>query len=171
MWKKWTYTKTKIKEIKHKQVNVRLSSETSEKWEKYATENGFSTLSSLVRFCTNEFVEGRMDRNLKKSSSETEKDNRINEIYTELEKIKSSQLDTLKLIAQKSDSGNDDGSIKLRAYQRQIILNLLKEKPRNEEELDNLFDDLQEHEIMTILNGLVEVNAVTLRDDGKFEMI
>lgn len=162
----------KNKENKYKQVNVRLSAETYQKWEKYSEKNGFSNLSALIRYCTNEFTEGRMTRNLKEAS-ETSKDKRINEIYQELEKIKANQLETLKIIAQKplKNQKTDDESIKLRAYQRQMIINLLQEQPRNEEELDKLFDDLEEHEIMTILNGLIEVKGIKLRDDGKFEVI
>lgn len=162
----------KKNENKHKQINVRLSEATYNNWEIYAENNGFSNISSLVRYCTNEFVEGRMTRNLKENS-DTSKDKRISEIYEELGKIKESQLETLKIIAQRpiETQKNDKDSIKLRAYQQQMILNLLQEKPRNEEELDALFDDLKEVEIMKILNGLIEVKAIELRKDGKFKVI
>ena len=78
-----------------------------------------------------------------------------------------SQNEILKFIAKKSDVLPKD--LPMRDYQKQLIINLLQETPRDEEELENILG-LSEIEILSIINDLLEMGIIEQYKD-KYKVI
>jgi len=81
------------------------------------------------------------------------------------------QNEILKLIAQKLANTSQPKDQTLIEYQKQTILNLIEEKPRNEEELMRIIP-ISEFELLEILNNLLKMSIIKRsKDKNKYEVI
>ncbi|MBA7492076.1 hypothetical protein ES702_02625 [subsurface metagenome] len=149
-----------------KNINVRISKEEEELWERFRKENHFNSISSLVRFCVNERIEGSYFNRIKdKEVSNT--NNRIKQLENNNKEILKTQNKILKFLTEKTTIPEDTS---LWDYQKTLGLNLLEEKPRDEVELSKLLD-LDEIKTLKLLNGFIELGKIKLNKDNKYEMI
>lgn len=160
----------KTDKIYTKNINVRISISQYKEWDNYAKENGFDDISKLVRYATDGLIEGRFYNNRKTNRNEALKQ-RIKTIENDnknlsgtLEDVLKTQNDILKYVAKKSPSLPEDIPYK------QLTINLLQEKPRDEEELHKIFDNLEEIQIYKIVNELMEASIIT-REKDKLKVI
>ena len=150
-----------------KVVNFRISEQQEKEWKKSMKAHRFKKLSSFIRWCVDEVVEGslykRKDMNNKEELKEQIKAN-----DKQIQELMKSQKEILKLIAQTRQSNDTDQS--LRGYQKGIILNLIQQKPRDEEEINKILDDLTELDILDILNDLMDASLIKY-DKNKYRVI
>jgi len=148
-------------------VTVRISESQKELWEKYANKNGFSSLSSLVRFATDELVEGHIPRF--KTDNKDVLRQRLNDIEKKYNSLLESQQEIIKSIAAKTTPTPENKPLK--EYQKGLIINLLQEKPRDETEIQRIMPELSEIEILSIINELIETSIVKQSKNNKFAVI
>ena len=155
----------KTEKIYIKNINVRISNDQYEKWGKYAKDNGFDALSKLVRYAT----EGLIDGTFHKSETNNKKEalrERIELIEKDNKELLKSYNEILKLITKKAPEPKD---LQLRDYQKQLIINLLQETLRDEEELEKILG-LSEIEILSIINDLLEMGMIEQYKD-KYKVV
>ncbi len=155
----------KTEKIFTKNINVRISNNQYEKWGQYAKDNGFDNISKLVRYATEGIIDGTFHK------SETNNKNaslrgRIELIEKNNKELLKSQNEILKFIAKKAPGPKD---LRMRDYQKELIINLLQESPRDEEELENILG-LSEIEILSIINDLLEMSIIEQYKD-KYKVI
>ncbi len=156
----------KKEKIYTKNINVRISKDQFDKWDKYAKNNGFDDISKLVRYATNGLIDGlfhKIEFNNEKESLR-KKIEIVEENHKELLKT---QNKILKLMAEKTSGSKD---ISLWDYLKTFALNLLEEKSRDEIELSKLLD-LDEIKTLNLLNGFIELGKVKLNEEHKYELI
>ena len=158
--------KPKAKSLK-RNVNVRITAGQEREWREYMNLNHFSNLSTFVRWCVEEVVEGHVARETK-SDNKTKLKQKVESLEDKLVDLTKSQQDILKMIAKSSQP--KEASKPLREYQKGLIINLLQENPRDETELLKVFDDLDESDLLVILNELMEASIVEL-DKNKYKVI
>ncbi len=144
-----------------KNINVRISEEQEKDWKKYMKINHFSNLSTFVRWCVEEIVEGYYNQRGKGDEKEVLRE-KIEEHEKKLGELLKSQQDILKIVAQKSPTTGPNKP--LQEYQKGIMLNYL-ETPHDEEDIGKLFSDLTEVEILNIINELLESNLIEQIND------
>lgn len=148
-----------------KNLNVRITEAQEARWANYMEANRFSSLSALIRYCVDEFVEGTVSK-----SNVNNKNNKvkaqINELTKKYDDLMDSQKDILKLIAKKVEKPTGN----LREYQKGIIINLLTESPMDEIDLSKIMPDLKEVEILAILNELLETSII-IQEKNKYKAI
>lgn len=164
--KKYGDKMPKTERIFTKNINVRISKDQYKLWEQYAKDNGFDNISKLVRHATDGIIDGTFHK------SETNNRNaslrgRIDLIEKNNKELLKSQNEILKIIAKKSDVLPKE--LPMRDYQKQLIINLLQESPRDEEELENILG-LSEIEILSIINDLLEMSIIEQYKD-KYKVI
>jgi hypothetical protein len=149
-------------------LNIRISDEQKTNWNKYLKEHReFSSVSSFVRWCVDEIVDGaHNNRNQQESRDSLEA--RMKEIDDKIMNMMSEQKDVLKLVA-KSTQPLLNSNKALREYQQTMVLNLLKEKPRSEAELLDVME-IEEYEVFNFLNELTEAGKIDLVDN-KYQVI
>ena len=62
-------------------------------------------------------------------------------------------------------------SLKNIDYKKGLVINLLKEKERDEKELMGILDDLKQDEMLYILNDLIESNLIDINEKNKYYLI
>lgn len=142
-----------------KSFNIRVSEAIKKKWEKYARENNYSSVSHMIRTVMNE----RIDGILKPTYQNAELLNRMKVLEQENKDLLKDQKEILKIIAQKSVIQTDTTTLE---YQKEVILNLLREKPRNEKELASLLG-LNQVDVMVLLNDLLEMSVIKRSEKNK----
>ncbi|KKK40161.1 hypothetical protein LCGC14_1350440 [marine sediment metagenome] len=144
-----------------KNINVRISEEQEKEWRNYMKKNHFSNLSTFVRWCVEEIVEGYYNQKGNFDEKEVLR-KKIEEHDVRLGELLKSQQDILKIVAQKSPTKETDKP--LQEYQKGIMLNYLN-TPHDEKDIGKLFSDLTEVEILNIINELLESNLIGQVDD------
>ena len=144
-----------------KNINVRVSEEQEKEWRDYMKKNHFSNLSTFVRWCVEEIVEGYYNQRGKFDEKQVLYD-KVEVHEKRLGELLKSQQDILKILAQKSAAKETNKP--LQEYQKGIILNYL-ETPHDEEDISKLFSDLTEVEILNIINELLESNLIEQVND------
>ena len=157
----------KTERIFTKNINVRISSDQYKTWGQYAKNKGFDNISKLVRYATEGLIDGTLHKNETTNKNEALR-GRIELIETNNKELLKSQNEILKLIAKKTEASPKD--LKLRDYQKKLIINLLQEKPRDEIEIKKIMDDLSEIEILSIINDLLEIGVIEQYKD-KYRVI
>lgn len=155
----------KTEKIYTKNINVRISNDQYKIWDQYAKNNGFDNISKLVRHATDGVIDGTFHKSETNNKKESLK-KRIDLIEKNNKELFKSQNEILKLIAKKAPGPKD---LQLRDYQKQLIINLLQETPRDEEELGELLS-IAEIEIYSIINGLLEMGIIERYKD-KYRVI
>lgn len=150
-------------------LNIRISDEQKTNWNNYLKEHKeFSSVSSFVRWCVDEIVEGtHNNRNQQESKDSLEV--HVKELDDKIIKMMNEQKDILKLVA-KSTQPLLNSNKALREYQQSIVLTLIEEKPRNEQELLKLMAPIEEYEILTFLNDLIEAGKID-NIDNKYQRV
>lgn len=148
-------------------INVRISDSQKTTWEKFMIENHFTNLSSLVRWCCEEIIERGVTIRQKTNGDNNVKQ-QIKEIDTKYDELAKQNMEIMKLIASKTVSSQK--SEKIRDYQKLVILNMLKEQPRDEEEIGNILE-MDEAEVLSVLNGLLEISKIRKNKQEKYEVI
>jgi len=149
-----------------KNINVRVSREQFRNWEKYAKENGFDDISKLVRYATDGLVEGSFGK--KKDVNEFEPlEKEIEELKRNNRELLKTQNEILKKLAKEKGDPIDFDKI---SYQKQLIINLLQEMPRDEFEIQKIIPDMDEIEILAIFNTLLESSIIEQYND-KYRVI
>jgi hypothetical protein len=138
-------------------LSVRVSKAQKQRWESFADENGFSSISSLIRFATDELVEGNQSSRFRDNNKQILRD-RLKNLEKRYDDLLDSQREIISMIAQKSSETQKDKP--LREYQKGLIINLLKEKPRDEKEIQEILSDLSEVEVIALLNDLMETSII-----------
>jgi len=148
-----------------KSFNIRVSETTKEKWENFTKENNYSSVSHMIRSTINE----RIDGILKPTYQNTEILERMRVLEQENKDLLKDQKEILKIIALKSTIQTNNTTLD---YQKEVILNLLREKPRNEKELSTLLG-LNQIDVMVLLNDLLEMSIIKRSEKAKtkFEVI
>jgi len=149
-----------------KNITIRVSLSQKKRWESFAEDNGFSSLSSLIRYATDELVEGNISRF--KNNKETLRQ-RLTDVEEKYNNLLESQQQIIKAIAIKTTSREENKP--LREYQKGLIINLLQEKPRTETEIQKIIPDLSEVEILSIINELIETSIIKQSKNNKFAVI
>ena len=144
-----------------KNINVRISEEQEKEWRDYMKKNHFSNLSTFVRWCVEEIVEGNHAQRGRFDEKQVLKD-KIEEHEKKLGELLKSQQEILKIVAQKSVTKETNKP--LQEYQKGIMLNYLV-TPHDEEDIGKLFSDLTEVEILNIINELLESNLIEQVND------
>ena len=157
----------KTEKIFTKNINVRISTDQYKRWDQYAKNKGFDNISKLVRYATDGLIEGSFQKSETNNKKESLK-KRIELIETNNKELLKSQNEILKLIAKKTEASPKD--LKLRDYQKKLIINLLQEKPRDEIEIKKIMDDLSEIQILSIINDLLEMGIIEQYKD-KYKVI
>jgi len=155
----------KTEKIFTKNINVRISKDQYEKWGQYAKDEGFDNISKLVRYATEGLIDGTFHKSETNNKNEALR-RRIELIEKDNKDILKGYNEILKVIAKKAPEPKD---LKLRDYQKQLIINLLQETPRGEEELENILG-LSEIEILSIINDLLEMGIIEQHKD-KYKVI
>lgn len=145
----------KERELK-KNVNVRITEEQEKEWREYAKEKHFANLSTLVRWCVEEIMDGSYVRRSNSNSKDALK-KEVEENKRKIQELMKAQRDILETFDKPSEAHKD---IPLREYQKGVIINLLKEKPRDELELQKILSDLSEEEILRMINELMKASIV-----------
>ena len=158
--------KPKAKSLK-RNVNVRITAGQEREWREYMNLNHFSNLSTFVRWCVEEVVEGHVARE-SKSDNKAKLKQKVESLENRLMELTKSQQDILKMMAKASKP--KEVNTPLREYQKGLIINLLQEKPRDEEELLRLFKDLDENDLLVMINELMETSVVEL-EKNKYKVI
>jgi len=153
----------KTEKIYTKNVNVRISLEEYEKWDKYTKAKGYNDISKLVRYATNGVVDEVFQEN-KTNENHISMKKRLETLENENKEILKEQREILRVIAKKSPEPKD---LKLRDYQKGLIINLLEEKSRNPIEIGKIISDLEEIEILTIINDLLETGIIKVDEKNK----
>jgi len=149
-------------------VNFRISDDEKVQWNKYLEgHNKFSSLSKLVRWCVNEIIEGTHKNRAKKETKE-DIESHIKDLDEKIISMMNEQKEILKIVA-KSTQPLLNSNKALREYQQNMVLNLLKEKPRSEAELLDVMD-IEEVEVLNFLNELVDLGKIDLVDN-KYKVI
>jgi hypothetical protein len=148
-------------------VSVRITDSQKEIWESYAEANGFASISSLVRYATDELIESNTSPRSRKDNTSAIR-TRLHEIEKKYNDLLHSQQEIIKLIAEKTPIRKENKP--LREYQKGLIINLLQEKPRDELELQKILTDLSEVEILTLLNELMETSIIK-QEGNKYAVI
>jgi len=148
-----------------KSFNIRISEAEKEKWENYTKEKNYSSVSHMIRSTINE----RIDGILQPSHQNSEILNRMKVLEDENKDLLKDQKEILKIIALKSTVQTDTTTLD---FQKEIILNLLREKPRNEKELASLLG-LNQVDILVLLNDLLEMSIIKRSEKAKtkFEVV
>jgi hypothetical protein len=157
---------TRKKNYKHN-LSVRISEAQRKRWERFADGNGFASVSSLIRFATDELVEGKQSARLQENNKQLLR-NRLNELEGRYDALLDSQREIMSMIAKKSSEIRKDKP--LREYQKGLIINLLKEEPRDEVEIQKILSDLSEVEVITLLNELMETSIIK-QEKNKYAVI
>lgn len=155
----------KTEKLYTKNINVRISNNQYEKWGKYAKDNGFEDISKLVRYATEGLIDGTFHKNETTNKNEVLR-GRIELIEKNNKDLLKSYNEILKLIAKKAPGPRD---LELREYQKQLIINLLLEAPRDEEELEKILG-IPEIEILSIINNLLEMGIINQYKD-KYKVV
>ena len=155
----------KTEKLYTKNINVRISNNQYEKWGKYAKDNGFEDISKLVRYATEGLIDGTFHKNETTNKKEVLR-GRIELIEKNNKDLLKSYNEILTLIAKKAPEPRD---LKLREYQKQLIINLLLEVPRDEEELEKILG-ISEIEILSIINNLLEKGIINQYKD-KYKVV
>ena len=159
----------KVKELTNN-INVRITDEQKERWNKYLKEHKeFSSASAMIRWCVDEVVEGTYALKQINNGENTIK-NRTDKIDGRIEEIEKNQRDILKLIAQKTSVGKKIDT-NLREYQKGLLINLLQKESMNDLEIGEIFDDLTEIEILNMLNDLMESSIIEQGKNSKYKVI
>lgn len=159
----------KVENKKKKNINVRISELTYEKWEKYADKNGFASISSLVRYCTNEFVDGTHSR-MPKTNNENHLRKRVNDVDKHIQELWKSQQEIMKIMAKKGSKEAIPEDSQVKEYQKRLILRLLSKQPRDENELSKLME-LPETEVLSMLNEFMGINIIKMLKNGNFQVM
>lgn len=153
---------------KKENINVRLTEAQKERWQEYADKNGFASISNLVRYAVEELVEGTFQGRRQTSNNHTELKKRLGKIEEKYNNVLEEQRELLKIIAKGAE--NKDKDEKLSIFQKELIYNLLEEKPRDEVDLDKLIPGLNEFEILAIINKMLELGTIKQKGN-KYEVV
>lgn len=145
----------KTEKIYTKNINVRISTDQYKKWNKYAKANGFDNISKVVRYATEGLIDGTFHKNESTNKNGVLRE-KIEHIEKDNKEILKSYNEILKFLVKKAPEPKD---LQLREYQKQLIINLLQEKPRDEEELEKMLE-VSEIEVLSIINDLLEMGII-----------
>jgi len=150
-------------------ISIRVTNNQKEKWEDFADNNGFASVSSLARYAIDALVEQGVRERLRKETQDDIKE-RLKDMEQKYNDLLKSQQEIMKAIAQKATKKEDKP---LREYQKGLIINLLEEKPRDEMELQIILSDLSEIEIIELINELIETSIIKRfeKDKNKYAVI
>jgi len=139
--------------------NIRVSKEIKKKWESFTKENEFASISHMIRSTINDRINGI----LTPFKQNSEMSNRVKNLENENREFLKSLNEILKLLAQKPTVKEKPSYFD---YQKNLILNLLREKPRNEKELSSVLG-INDIDIMVLLNDLLELNLIKRSEKAK----
>jgi len=150
-------------------INLRISDEQKENWNNYIKEHKeFNSISNFVRYCVDEIVDGTSQNRNQKQESKEDIESHIKDLDEKIVNMMQEQKEILKIVA-KSTQPLLNSNKALREYQQNLVLKLLKEKPRSDEELLKLMD-IEEYEVLNFLNELVDLGKIDLVDN-KYRVI
>ena len=150
-----------------KNVNVRITEDQYNRWEKYAEDNRFSSVSALVRYCVEEVVEGTITKNTS-NDNQKERNNKIASLEGEFKAIKDQNKLILKVLAEKTKPEKQE--IPFKEFQKEIIVNCLEVYGvQDEKAIGKLLKTLDEYEVLTLINELLEESRI--KDTNKGYMV
>jgi len=152
-------------------INIRISNEQKEKWNSYLKAHSeFSSISHFIRWCVDEIIDGTYLHRQGNNEKELLK-KKIEQYDQQLNQIEKDQKELFKqFVIAKSSNQIEPEKMKLISFQKGILLNYLREKPRRLDEIEKLFDNLTEIEILTMLNDLLESSLIN-QDKNKYMVI
>jgi CRP-like cAMP-binding protein len=115
----------------------------------------------LVRFAVEKLIEG----NSLSSSGQVHQSalqERLADLESKYDELLSQNREILDNIANFSVSPQVE---RLIIWQKEMILNLIRECPRSEEEIRQLIPELSEIEVLRILNELIETSLISLEGE------
>ena len=150
-------------------IRIRLYDEEKKKWENFAKENYFDSISQFVRFIINEHIEmGMKSQDASKAKKIMEKTEELERIITatlqEERKEYMEQINDLLLELRRSRD------LKISATMKGKILKWLKKVNLNSEEIAEILQ-VPEPEALDYLNNLIGQGLIKLNKDMKFEII
>ncbi|HEC92879.1 MAG TPA: hypothetical protein ENI51_07825 [Candidatus Atribacteria bacterium] len=153
--------------MKDKIINIRIDKKAFKVWENYYKTHKFDTMSSFVRYCVDTFIENNGERFNKKENINDkilEYEDKINEIIDENKEI-------LRLLAERIENEKDiDLNNDLINYQKYLLLTLIQEKPRDDEELIKILN-IDADVLYVMLNKYLELGKIKMNRLGKYELI
>ncbi|MHA1249015.1 MAG: hypothetical protein ACTSRP_03390 [Candidatus Helarchaeota archaeon] len=152
------------KEIEYKiKINVRVTEAQYERWTKFAEDknNNFTSLSSMIRYAVEELIEDKfMQDKMTEYQSALQKE--IRRLTQQNEELLAQNRKILEIIAKKSPPPKDN---KIREFQRETIINLLRDEALDEEEIRRKVHGLTEVETLKILNELLGETIIVQEKD------
>ena len=152
-------------------IRIRLYDEEKKKWEKFAKENYFDSISQFVRFIMNEHIEMGMKSQdaskAKKIMEKTEELERINALTATLQEERKEYMDKINDLLLELRRSRD---VQISATMKGKILKWLKKVRLGSEEIAEILQ-VPEPEALDYLNNLIGQGLIRLNKDMKFEII
>jgi len=151
-------------------VNIKISPEQYKEWKKFASEKGIEHMATFIRWGIEAIVNGELIE-LKKSKTISPMEERMKKIEQNekrMDTLNSEIRDLIKILANQTPPPVEP---KLREYQKSLVFNLIKEKPRNEKEIKTIITEITNQELLTIINEFLEMGLMEINNDGRFKVI
>lgn len=150
-------------------VNIKITPDQYEEWENFAKKKGIEHMATFIRWGIDALVNGELIE-VKKQSAITPLEKRIHKIEQsdrQMETLTEEIRNLIQIIADKTPTPINP---QLYEYQKGIVLNLLQENPRTEKEIMTILPELDEKELLSILNGFLKLNIISIEKNGTYKV-
>ena len=156
--------------IYSRNVNIKISPGQYTEWKSFASKKGIEHMATFIRWGINAIVNGELVE-IKKSKMTSPMEERMNKIEKnekQMEILNNEIRDLIRVLAKQTPPPAEP---KLREYQKSLVFNLIKEKPRNEKEIKTILPEMTDQELLTIINDFLEMGLMDMNRDGTYKVI